>query len=64
MIKRNLDSALRARRVHSQNREALLRILTHNLMILLCLWLWRLFNRADRTRVFRAVGPEAHRAKV
>lgn len=47
MIKRNLDSALRARRVHSQNREALLRILTHNLMILLCLWLWRLFNRAE-----------------
>jgi hypothetical protein len=34
MLKRNLGSALRARRYHSQSREIRLRILTHNLMIL------------------------------
>ena len=35
MFKRNLGSALRGRRYHSQTREIRLRILTHNLMILL-----------------------------
>ncbi len=35
MLKRNLGSALRARRYHSQNREIRLRVLTHNLGILL-----------------------------
>lgn len=34
MLKRNLGSALRARRYYSQSREIRLRILTHNLMIL------------------------------
>jgi hypothetical protein len=34
MLKRNLGSALRARRYHSQSREIHLRIVTHNLMIL------------------------------
>jgi len=36
MLKRNLGSALRARSYHSQNRELRLRVLTHNLGILLC----------------------------
>ncbi len=35
MLKRNLGSALRARSYHSQNREIRLRVLTHNLGILL-----------------------------
>jgi transposase len=35
MLKRNLGSALRARRYQSQNREMRLQILTHNLGILL-----------------------------
>jgi hypothetical protein len=35
MLKRNFGSALRARRYHSQNREIRLRILTHDLGILL-----------------------------
>ena len=34
MIKRTMDSALRARTYHSQSREIILRILTHNIMIL------------------------------
>jgi hypothetical protein len=34
MLKRLLDSALRARRYWSQWREMFLRILTHNVMIL------------------------------
>jgi hypothetical protein len=35
MLKRNLGSALRARSYHSQNREIRLRVLTHNLGILM-----------------------------
>ena len=35
MIKRNLGSALRSRRPFALNREVLLRVITHNLMILL-----------------------------
>jgi hypothetical protein len=54
MIKRNLDSALRARRVHSQNREALLRILTHNLMILLCATLLMAFQQSRTLPYFDA----------
>jgi Transposase DDE domain len=34
MIKRNLGSALRARKYHTQGREILLRVLAHNIMIL------------------------------
>ena len=34
-VKRNFGSALRARRYHSQNREIRLRVLTHDLGILL-----------------------------
>ena len=34
MIKRTMDSALRARTYHSQSREIILRILTHNILIL------------------------------
>lgn len=36
MLKRNLGSALGARSYHSQNRQIRLRVLTHNLGILLC----------------------------
>jgi hypothetical protein len=43
MIKRLLDSALRARQYWSQNREIVLRVLTHNIMILR----WRVFYRAN-----------------
>ena len=38
MLKRNFGSALRARSYHSQNREIRLRILTHNLGILMRPW--------------------------
>ena len=38
MLKRNLGSALRARTHHSQTREIRLRVLTHNIMILLRLF--------------------------
>ena len=38
MFKRNLGSALRARTYHSQTREIRLRVLTHNITILLCLF--------------------------
>jgi len=44
MLKRNLGSALRARHYHSQTREIRLRILTHNIMILL--WLYYVLYRA------------------
>lgn len=44
MIKRLLDSALRARKYWSQSREILLRALTHNIMILRC----RVFYRAGQ----------------
>jgi hypothetical protein len=36
MIKRSMDSYLRARNYHSQSREIVLRVLTHNVMILRC----------------------------
>ena len=43
MIKRRLGSALRARRYWSQCREIILRVITHNVMIVLCI---RVFYRA------------------
>ena len=43
MIKRRLDSALRARSYWSQCREILLRVITHNVMIIICI---RVFYRA------------------
>jgi len=46
MLKRHLGSALAARRPHSQHREIRLRLLTHNLMILWCLWTWDVLYRA------------------
>jgi hypothetical protein len=46
MIKRLLGSALRARTYSSQNREIMLRALTHNIMILRI----KVFYRADLTR--------------
>ncbi|MCL4854135.1 MAG: transposase [Bryobacteraceae bacterium] len=45
MIKRLLDSALRARRYWNQHRAIILRVLTHNIMILR----WRVFYRAFLT---------------
>ena len=47
MIKRNLGSALSARRYWSQCREMMLRVLTHNIMIILPLI--ELFYRAGRS---------------
>jgi len=47
MFKRNLGSALRARRYHSQTREIRARILTHNLMILL--WMWMFYTEQKRS---------------
>ena len=44
MIKRRLDSALRARSYWSQCREILLRVITHNVMIIICI---RVFYRAE-----------------
>jgi len=38
MLTRNLGSALRARTYHSQSREIRLRIVTHDLMILMRHW--------------------------
>lgn len=46
MVKRNLGAALTARTYHSQNREIALRLLTHNLMILLRLTFWRAFQQS------------------
>jgi len=46
MVKRRLGSALTARSCHSQNRETALRLLTHNLMILLCLRLLEAFQQS------------------
>ena len=48
MIKRNLGAALTARSYHRQNREIALRLLTHNLMILLRLILQRAFQQSKR----------------
>jgi hypothetical protein len=45
MIKRLLDAALRARKYWSQHREMVLRVLTHNMMILR----WVVFYRAFLT---------------
>ena len=47
MIKRLLDSALRAREYWSQSREMVLRVLTLNIMILR----WMVFYRADLSRL-------------
>lgn len=44
MLKRLIDSALRARQYWSQSREIVLRVLTHNIMILR----WRVFYRAGQ----------------
>jgi len=48
MIKRNQGDELRARCYWSQNREMLLKVLTHNIAVILLL-LYELFYRADRT---------------
>jgi hypothetical protein len=40
MIKRNLGSALRARMYQTQGREIILRVLTHNIMILWSAWVF------------------------
>jgi hypothetical protein len=49
MIKRSMDSSLRARTYRSQSREIVLRILTHNIMILRC---DKVFYRAVLTLFF------------
>lgn len=49
MFKRNLGSSLRTRRYHSQSREVRVRILTHNLAILLSMCMF--YNRAGRSPV-------------
>jgi len=46
MVKRRLGSALAARSYQSQNRETALRLLVHNLTILLCLRLLRAFQQS------------------
>jgi hypothetical protein len=48
MIKRRLGSALRARGYWSQCREIILRVITHNVMIVVCV---RVFYRARRRRL-------------
>ena len=53
MLKRNLGSALRARSYHNQNREIRLRVLTHNLGILLRQW--DVLYRATPSRDFLPV---------
>jgi hypothetical protein len=61
MLKRNFGSALRARSYHSQNREVRLRVLTHDLGILLrrtCQWMFYTEQRrAYICRCFLALGP-------
>jgi transposase len=49
MIKRSMDSSLRARTYRSQSREIVLRILTHNIMILRC---DKVFYRAGQKSLF------------
>ena len=44
MVKRSMDSSLRARHYHSQSREIVLRIITHNLVII---WRDKVFYRAN-----------------
>jgi len=44
MLKRLLDSAVRSRRRYAIDREIILRVITINLMILLCLWWRHLFS--------------------
>jgi len=51
MLKRNLGSALRARRYQSQNREIRARILTHNLSILLHLTMF--YTEHERPLFFK-----------
>ena len=46
MIKRRLGSALRARGYRSQCREIILRVVTHNLMIVIRI---KVFYRANET---------------
>ena len=49
MLKRNMGASLRARRYHTQSREIRLRILTHNIMILL---LQRMFYTEQDSHLF------------
>ncbi len=58
MIKRVLDSALRAREYWSQHREIVLRVLTHNIMILSS----NVFYRAVLTR-FLPLSPSNRRRR-
>jgi len=55
MVKRNLGAALTARRYPSQNREIALRLLTHNLMILLRRWLGMGFQQSRCVPVFFSI---------
>lgn len=50
MIKRNLGSALRARKYRTQGREIILRVLAHNIMILRFIWV---FDRASSVQFCR-----------
>jgi hypothetical protein len=48
MLRRLLDSAVRSRRRYAIDRVIILRVITINLMILLCLW-WRICFQQGRT---------------
>src|SRR6186997_1283810 len=52
MIKRRLGSALRARSYWSQSREIILRVVTHNVMIVIRI---RVFYRAGSTSHFDSI---------
>jgi len=58
MLKRNFGSALRARHYHSQNREIRLRILTHDLGILLRPWRHAMFYTEQNEPNFRGDAPQ------
>lgn len=60
MLKRNLGSALRARRYHSQSREIRLRIITHDLMILRRHW-HVLYKASGSTFTGRSIRGQASR---
>ena len=58
MIKRNLGSALRSRRPFSINREVVLKVITHNLMIL-----WRRHSCFQRSRTVPFYGMRLRRPR-
>ena len=55
MIKRNLGSALRSRRPCALNREVLLRVITHNLMIIRRLFVFSTEQHRQRLRSFHSL---------